>query len=213
VPCNIGLVGNKANVVDPAGNFTIAIKDIAGNGIPNTPIVIDFTGCCNDVKVSSTQRGKDGQNNTLTVDVTKKKVLGTTDGNGVMTTAIEGFASQLANTNTPNNTNHPLGCAVIYAGSPLVQMTGGTSGKPTVQVATYDEDGGSGGLGVTGADFSRFLSDWLGGTGYYQRADYDEGVTCSQASGVTGADFSVFLGLWLGGGNSPANDAFTGTCP
>ena len=207
VPCGITLVGSNGARADAAGNFSITIKDVAGNVIPNTAIVVDFTACCNDIKVSGTQLQSTGNNVPfpLTLDGTKKKVLGTTDASGNMTLSIMGMAAALrpAPTNA-RGAGVNNGCADLYANGQLLTPN-------HIQVATFDEDGAAGGLGVTGADFSVMLGDWLGGI-YYQRADYNYAVTCSQSPGVTGADFSLFLGAWLGGLES-LNSAPTATCP
>jgi hypothetical protein len=201
VPCGINLVGWNSTVADPTGNFTIVVKDIAGNVVPNSPIIVDFTACCNDIRVAGTQHS-----GSLTLDGTKKKVLGTTNGSGVLTMSIMGMAAALrpAPTNA-RGAGVNNGCADLYASGQLLTPN-------HIQVGTFDEDGAAGGLGVTGADFSVFLGDWLPGI-YYQRGDYNYGVTCSQSPGITGADFSVFLGVWLGPGSSSLNVAPTATCP
>jgi len=203
VPCGIALVGWDGGQADPNGNFTITIKDSAGKPIPNAPIVVDFTGCCNDIRLAGTQHNPSSP---LALDPTGKKVLATTNELGAVTMSIMGMAAELRPAPTSaRGAGVNNGCADIYTDGRLLTPN-------HVQVATYDEDGATGGLGVTGADFSVFLEDWLPNV-YYQRGDFNYAVTCSQMPGITGADFVVFLGVWLGAGASPQNVAPTATCP
>jgi hypothetical protein len=209
VPCGLVLVGkNGANVPDSRGTFTIVVKDIAGNTIPNAAIVIDFTGCCNDLRPTIAQNGG------VVTEGNHKKVDVTADGNGSATITIQGVAHKLSP--TPNTPGH-VGCANIYANGIL--LTDGTN-KPHVNVAVYDLDGGIAGAaskGVHGSDFSVFLGDLFPTPAgdYRQRADLNHKEdTCTDA--VTGSDFSRFLSvLFDAGGSSSANDADdeTATCP
>ena len=179
VPCGIQLVGrDAANNTDLSGNFTVTIKDIAGNPIPNAAVVFDFTSCCNDIRPSVVQHGGGA------IDVANhKKVNVTCNAAGTVTLAIQGVANKLAA--TPGHG----GCMKITANGVLI--TDGTN-KPQVDVAVYDLDGGFGGasLGVAGPDLSAFLSDFFN-VNYHQRADYDESVACSEV--IAGSDLSKFL--------------------
>ena len=205
--CSIRLVGRLGAVVDPIGTYVIVVKDIAGNPIPNAAVKLDFTACCNDEKVASVQ-GWPG----LAVDVTKKIITGTADGAGQLVVRVQGMASNLS-TALGARTGVMAGCMDVYAnsGTGFVLLSDPNNGRAHVHVATYDNDGGAGGLGVTGADFSVFLTDWLATADNKHRSDLDYDIAC--VTGVTGADFSVFLTDWLGTAASTSNDAFTGACP
>ena len=197
VPCGIILVGRSStNAMDPVGTFTITIKDIAGNPIPNAAIVVDFTSCCNDVRPSVIQHGG------VVSEANHKKVDVTANAGGVATITIQGMANKLSpNPATPGHG----GCAKITANGVLI--TDGVN-KPQVNVATFDLDGGLGALGVTGSDYSVFLGDLFPtpGTDYRQRADYNhQQDSCNDA--VTGADYSKFLSaLFAPGGVEATND-------
>jgi hypothetical protein len=205
--CAIRLVGRQGLVVDPIGTYTIVVKDIAGNAIPNAAVKLDFTACCNDVKVSSTQNWPG-----LTVDVTKKIITATADGSGTLVVRVQGMATNLT-TALGARTGPMAGCMDVYAnsGTGFVLLSDPNNGRAHVHVATYDNDGGLGGLGVTGADVSNFLTDWLVAADNKHRSDLDYDIGC--VTGITGADLSALLTDWLGTAASTSNDAFTGACP
>jgi len=187
VPCAISLIGRSGVVADPSGQFTVVVKDIAGNPIPNAALVFDFTGCCNDIKLSDTQHGAG-----VSIDGTHKKINVTCDGSGTALVRIQGVASK----------SGPLagqvGCATLKAN--------GTTLSSGIDVSVFDLDGGAGSLGLSTGDLSSWLADFFGGT-YYQKDDYDDFANnCPAVSTVGTSDLSKWLAVYFAA-NSASNDA------
>ncbi len=194
-PSFIALVGrNPSNVTpnqgDPSGTFTVVVKDVANNPIPNSQVIVDL-GACSDARLCSSVAA--GQ----TADCPTKTVRGFTDGTGSITFTIIG-----AGTNSGASPGPGAGCANITAdGVSLVHPTN----------VIYDQNGAATppvpGMEVT--DLSKFLVD-LGTGFYFGRSDYsaldgvDQGV-------ISVIDLSKFL-VRLGTGQS-ANGCSVALCP
>ena len=201
-PCAISLVGTSGTTADAAGQFTIVVKDVAGNGIPNAAIVIDFTACCSDIKLSGVQNGAG-----VTIDGTHKKINVTADASGTAVIRIQGVASKAG------PLAGQLGCATLTAnGVPLAGGIGNACGLPPMAVSVFDLDGGAGSLGLSNGDLSAWLSDFFGGT-YFQKDDYERSVSCPSPSSVGNGDLAKWLAVFFAGSSS-ANDApAIATCP
>jgi len=147
IPAGIRLVSTLAGVADAYGQFTVTVRDIGGNIIPNSSVVIDMTANTPDIKFQSTQPYAG-----LTVDCPTKTVRALTDAGGVATFRIVGRS-------TPG-TAAGFQLGKIYADGVLL-------GNRTI--AALDIDGASG----TGAnDLSLWLTDYSV-LAPYGRSDYD----------------------------------------
>jgi hypothetical protein len=164
-PSFIVLVGTNAGTADPNGSFTVVVRDVANNPIPNSQVIVDF-GACSDSRLCSSDVSK-------TVDCPTETIRGFTDGTGSITFDVVG-----AGKNTGAAAGPGAGCANITAdGVSLIH--------PTVNV--YDENGAQTTAGMEVTDLSAFLKD-LGTGFYFGRSDFNQGGTLEVV------DLSVFLG-------------------
>jgi hypothetical protein len=216
VPCGIALVGNNSlgTVADPAGQFSVVIRDVGNAPLAGVVVTVDLSGCCNDIKLGTTQLGAG-----VSVNVATKQVSVTTDVTGTAVFRVQGGASSVPTGPRPGlatPTAGAIGCAKIYANATLI--TDGIS-KPVVSVAAYDLNGAlTGGSGVGGPDLSLYLDDFFSGGApylqYRQRADYDRPVVClsNGANVVAGPDLSKWLSVFLPAASVKNAAAFT-ACP
>jgi hypothetical protein len=176
-PTFIRLVGHT-NPADPVGVFTVTVRDLAGNTIENSGVVVDFSGC-SDTKLA------DAQDAPQTVDCPTKTVRALTNASGVATFTIKGAGVTAA---FPTGEIGP--CATIYADG--VNLT--TAGVP---VALFDLSGD----GLTAADRSLWDSDFFNppAIGYWVRSDFD-GSTILTAADRSLWDTAFFSGLQASGG-------------
>jgi hypothetical protein len=142
-------------VPDPAGAFTIILRDALGNPIANRAVRIVFSGCAGDVALSSNQP------TATSVDCANRVVTFTTDGDGVISGSILGHVQDFA---TPTLT----ACALIQAKN-LAGESPAWVDLGTVPVAIYDLDGVN---GVDAHDYLNFLCDKLSNQSR-KRSDYD----------------------------------------
>lgn len=178
-PTQIKIVGSAASVADPYGQFTVTVRDLANNLVPNSSVVVDFSVGCTDTRIGQTQLFAG-----VVPDCPTKTVRALTDGSGVATFRIMG-----ASNNTGGSPGATVGCANIYADGVLL-TTGGA-----LRVAILDQNG-AGGVGP--GDLSLMLGDVFGA--YKCRSDYDN-------TGVLGPnDVSQFLtATFLAGSNTSAS--------
>ncbi len=184
-PACIAVVGTTTGVVDPAGQFTVTVKDLANNPIQNSQVVIDFSSeyAVPDVRIGSTQPFAG-----LTVDCTAKTVRALTNASGVVTFRIVGGAQ-----NSGNSPGVGAGGAKVFADGVLLG---------SVTVEAFDQDGVS---GVGANDLSAWLGDkFATGAPYYGRSDYD----CNASVGAN--DLSVWLAVKFAAGSSASAAAY---CP
>jgi hypothetical protein len=186
-PC-VALVGSVAGVTDPAGNFTITVRDISNFPINNSLVVVDFSGC-SGLQICTTQPG-------LTSDCATQTVRGFTGPAGTITMAIAGHGNNGGDTPPYSAYN----CGKIFADGVLL-------GNPSVQ--TYDHNGG--GLGA--ADLSAWLGDFFGANNP-SRSDYD----CTGGLGAAdlSAWLGVFFASTGGNGsvnNCPSTDTQCAVIP
>jgi hypothetical protein len=175
-PAYIDLVGTRDGVPDPAGAFTVIVRDGNNAVMPSTPVRVRF-GNCADLWPAAVQPYPG-----LTVDCAQKTVSGITDSQGAITFVIVGSVVQRTPASTAN-------CAEIHADPGDVLLR-----RPSV--AVYDQDGVN---GIGPNDFSLQECDGLsGGLGsYFPRSDYNHnGQTYLTQWSL---DFGVLHGRYLAG--------------
>jgi hypothetical protein len=215
VPCAISLIGNNSlgTIADPKGDFQVIVRDVTNTPLSGVVVAVDFSGCCNDIRVGTTQLGAG-----VTVNAVTKQAFATTDVTGTATFRIEGGASSLPTGPRPGlatPTPGAVGCAKVYAGATLL-----TDGISLVQpaVSVYDLNGALvGGAGVGGGDLSLYLDDFFSNGApylqYRQRSDFDRrAISGICTNGIGGGDLSKWLGVFLPNG-SVKNSAAFATCP
>jgi len=184
-PTFIKVVGTKATVPDPAGTFSITVRDIGNFTISGSVVTLNFTACT-DMKLC----------NGTGVTCAPAMVTATTNGSGVATFTVVGGGLHPGGTFAGPG----LGCVEMRADGYLL-------GTATANV--YDLNGatvGSGKNGVLITDMPLFLNDWHGtGLPYLGRADFN------QNNAVQITDLPKWLQLW-GPANSAAGCATT-YCP
>jgi len=182
VPHCIPLVGcNGARTqADPAGEFTMTMRDVGNNPIADIDVKIDFSAC-SDIHIAdqASQLGGPGVS-AMTVDCVNHTISALTNAYGVVTFRIIGAASN-AGGNQPG-AGH--GCAVV---------TGGYAYLGTITVTAYNQDGSTGASGVGGNDLSCWMGDFFAAVDR-GRSDFD----CS--GGIPGGnDLSLWLGAFFTG--------------
>jgi hypothetical protein len=208
-PCAISVGGSAAGTADlhPYVTFTILVKDLSGAVVKNSSVVVDFSACCNDIRVSTTQLGPG-----MSVDPPTKTVRGITDVTGNVTFHIQGGATNI--TATPDG-----GCVKIFADGVLLNDPVGTCAgysinpnpNAPVEVSTYDLNGAlGGGAGVGPADLGIWLTDFFAAPPFRDRSDYDHAVLC--VNNVGPADEGRWLTIFFNSGSTGNGPAFT-ACP
>lgn len=155
VPPCITLVGNTAGVPDPAGSFTVIVRDLANNPLNGASVVIDLSGCT-DIAICSDQLDA-----AAIVNCAAKTTRKFTDITGTVSFIV------LGGSNGAGNATTLLGGAKIFANGTLI-------GSPTA--STFDLDGAS---GVGANDLSAWVTDFGSGQSF-GRSDYD----CSGSIGA-----------------------------
>jgi len=164
----VRVVGTDGTSPDPAGTFTLTVRDCGNNPQPNVQVIVDF-GFCSDVEICDV--APPGQ----IVDCPTKTIRGFTNGAGQITFTIVG-----AGRNTGAGPGPGVGCANILLNS--VSIT-----HPTVVV--FDQNGLVLTPGVEVTDLAAWLKDF--GTGFYfGRSDYD------MLGAVDVADLSAWLKIF-----------------
>jgi hypothetical protein len=151
-------------VPDPAGAFTVAVRDIANNPVGNVPVIIDFS-FCPDIALCATPVA--GQ----TVDCLGKTVRALTDIVGIARFTVLGAA---------NNDVGVSGVAAPGAGLDGVRILDEDGGHLViagyVTAVALDQNGAVGGNGVSAQDLAFFSVD-LGSAIFHDtyrgRSDYN----------------------------------------
>jgi hypothetical protein len=165
-------------------------------------VVVDFSACCNVLRLSTTQLGLPGG---VTLDIPTKTVRAIASPAGVATFRVMGGASALPAGGGP--ATPAIGCAKFYADGVL--LNDGICKPAAVQVSVYDLDGAvGGGAGVGPSDLSLWLFDSFS-IPYEARSDYDYNVLCVQDIGP--ADLSKWLAVSFS--NSSSNGPAFIACP
>jgi hypothetical protein len=183
-PC-VSLVGdNGSGVIDPAGNFTVTVRDLANLPINNSLVVVDFSGCSGLQICDANDAGR-------TVDCGTQTVRGFTGVGGTITFHIKGHA------NNSGGNQAPFGgynTGKIFADGVLLSSP---------SVSAFDHDGG----GMGPADLSAWLGDFFGGNNP-SRSDYD----CSGPP-LGPADLSTWLTVFFLSGSTNNCPGSGGQCP
>jgi hypothetical protein len=179
VPGCVALVASNAGTIDPAGQFTVTVRDLANLPINNSLVVVDFSSASSLVLCNT------GTFAGVTVDCGTQTARAFTGAGGTVTFRIAGHAANAGGNQPP----YPaFNDGKIFADGVLL-------GSPTVQA--YDNDG----VGMGAGDLSAFLGDFFGGNNP-SRADYD----CS--GGLGASDLSAWLTVFFasnGVTNCPAS--------
>jgi hypothetical protein len=171
-PC-IALVGNTGGTLDPVGQFTVTVRDLANLPINNSLVVVDFSSA-SGLTLCST-----GAFAGVTLDCCTQTARAFTGAGGTVTFRIGGHANNSGGNQPPYAAAND---GKIFADGVLLR-------SPSVQA--YDEDG----AGVTAGDLSNGLGDLFGGHNP-PRSDFD----CSGTVGA--ADLSILLTVLFGGGST-----------
>jgi hypothetical protein len=186
-PLCISLVGNAGGVIDPAGAFTVTVRDLANLPINNSLVVVDFSSA------SGLQLCNTGAFAGVTIDCGTQTARAFTGPGGTVTFRIAGHANNSGGNLAPYATYND---GKIFADGVLLS-------SPTVHA--FDQDGN----GMGAADLSAWIGDFFGGHNP-SRSDYD----CSGAIGA--ADLSAWLGVFFGNGsvsNCPASGTQCASIP
>jgi len=175
VPQHINLVALKGGVVDPVGEFTIVVRDLANNPVVGANVDIDFGQCTPDIRIGSSQPYP---GLTTSCDGPVGHVRAITDALGIARFRIVGAAS--------NPTGHAPGASTACA-----RVTADGILLGTMSVGAFDQDGSSG-VNPTDASicFSDSLDFFMNGS-YVGRSDYNNSGT------INPVDISILLGVSL----------------
>jgi hypothetical protein len=179
IPCGINLVGTHNGVADPRGQFTITIRDLAHNTIPDCEVTIDF-GACSDIRIATVQ--SPGITMECLANPSPHAVVhATTDANGVVRISIVGFANNTA----AHSPGSGFKCATVYAGATQLG---------NVNVGAFDQNGSG---GINPVDISAWLVDAFDYPAVYRgRSDFN----CTDT--ISPADLSVLLAALFGSGST-----------
>lgn len=182
VPCAISVV--PAPATSPTGEFTVVLRDLANNPVPNGPVTIDFSGCGAEIRLAAQQLPG------TVVNCAARTVTRITDAQGRATFRVMGGSS-----GAPWIIGNA--CAAVRGpgndGTTIVLLQ-------TVQASVYELDGAN---GLTAADLSLFLQDFFTGAvppSYAARSDHNfvNGGCSSQQ--VTAADLARWIDLFFSAG-------------
>jgi len=137
---------NGGGVSDPAGSFTVELRDLANNPIPHAVVRVELL--TSDVVLCATQQGVFTQQGATFVE-------GLTDAAGRFTAVLRGHGSGPAQ----QVTGGPDGFEIF--GNGFLVGRG--------HVTAFDLDGAS---GLNASDLSRWLGEFASGVPYL-RGDYD----------------------------------------
>lgn len=194
VPEWIDVVGNLSGTVDPYGQFTVTVADVADNPLEGVLVTVTIT--CSDATICAPTPTIAGQTNTC-VSAGVKTVEAYTDADGIATFDIAGAS---------NNTGAlATGCG--YDGATIYAQTAILLGTATV--TTFDENGAATNPGVEITDLTAWLQDF----GAYQASliTYKGRSDFSHANAIDIVDLTKWL-ILFGLGNS-ANGCGGSYCP
>lgn len=160
LPLGILLVGESAGITDPAGEFTVVIRDLANNPMAGVAVLVDFGQCGTDMGIC-TVPGLPGEQ----VSCLPPGVVAITGITGTAHFAIRGGSRTL----DPSTVGS---CARVWADGVFVG---------SLSVGAFDLNG-QGGVGPP--DISRWLSDYFKSATIfinYSRSDYDFNGTLGSA--------------------------------
>ena len=164
IPACFQIVCSLAGASDPAGQFTVTVRDLANNPLHGASVVVDLSGCT-DIAICSDQLDLGA-----IVNCASKTVRKFTCINGQVQFGI------LGGSNGSGNATTLLGGAKIYANGTLIA-------SPTA--AVFDLDG-SNGVGIN--DLSVWLTEFGNGT---SAASCGTGNGCPNVEQVRTGDASL----------------------
>jgi hypothetical protein len=171
-PAHITLVGTHAGAPDALGSFTVIVRSISNNPLPNRTVDIDLSGCT-DLEICSDQLDP-----AASVDCAAKRVQKVTDSNGRASFTI------LGGSNGSNHATTLQGGAKIYAQGILLASS---------TASALDLDGVN---GVAINDLSVWLSDFgAPGNPPFGRSDFDGSGT------IDVNDLSLWITAYGAGGS------------
>jgi hypothetical protein len=186
VPACFTIVGSLGGVPDPAGQFTVVVRDLANNEIAGSNVCIDVMPCI-DIHICADQLDA-----LAAVNCEAGTTCKVTDGVGSVTFIVLGGA---------NNAGASPGCDGTAGQLDKVEADGVVIGEPITPV--YDEDGQN---GVGANDFSAWIEDFA--AGYWVRSDYN----CDGAVGAD--DLSLWIDAFGSGNSSESCPEYPGvSCP
>lgn len=166
-PACITLVGHDATgAPDPGGLFTVTVRDLANNPIPNALIRIDLTGAPDLTLCGTQQAGL-----VVSTSAAAMYVEGRTNALGQFTTSLMGGSNGMGNGTPQRNLGK------IFADGMLI-------GSPNVSVLDLD---GVSGVGIN--DLAAWLADFASAESF-GRSDYD----CNGGVGIN--DLSIWLAAY-----------------
>jgi hypothetical protein len=182
MPCQIHLVGMAGGAADPAGEFSVVVRDLAQNPMAGVALHIVLNDCT-DLRVAVIQPHPG-----VTVDCSSGPVgtvRAVTDASGTGTFRIVGGARN------PTGAAPGAGfqCARVYADGVFLGR---------VNVGAFDQNGVS---GVGPADLSVWLTDFYSGV-YVGRSDFD----CTHT--LSPVDLSRLLSVSLSGSSGASAAAY-----
>ena len=190
---HIFVVGNRAGVPDPIGQFCVTVRDFNNVPLEQSSVVLDFSDC--DVQLCKNQLDA-----SVTVDCGSQTVRKLTNASGVACFRVQGKTRP--GRGYPVCTGAAKLCVKVYADGQLIC----SADAPTFDMITQSLQDG-----VNGNDISEFTQIWLrppcdAGI-FLPRINYD----CTNQV-INGNDLSQLLKVWLlptflGFGGSPANCA------
>ncbi len=157
VPTFIDMVGTTVGTPDARGTFTITVRDMGNNAIPNCQVILDFLACT-DLRLCDDQL-----DTTKVVDCPTATVRGFTNGSGQITFTVLGAGK-----------NNPAPVAGPGANCINILASGVSLGLATA--AAYDQNGASTNNGAELTDMIAILKDWGSGL-YFGRSDLDHDST------------------------------------
>ena len=197
IPTVIHLVGKVGTSADPAGLFTVTVRDAASAPIGGARVQIAF-GNCSDMS-PATQQLYPG----VTLEQCSPPIVSAiTDGAGVARFSVLG--SVLHRTATGSDSHEACSSIRCSVGSDPPVTLG------DVYVSAYDQDGVN---GVRAHDVALWWCDYSSSQydgSYHQRSDY---VAASGCCFVGIDDFSALLSDYWAGGSQETADRCDGTPP
>jgi hypothetical protein len=181
----IHLVGASSGILSTSvGDFTVIVRDLAGQPIANSSVVLDFSLCgTSDVRIASSQLQSG-----VSMNCAAKDVLGVCDGAGRFTFKVMGNSQ-----NSGGASGLAVPCMRVYADGVLLDshQTGVFAGNRAVIVAPYDETGSG---GFDALDLAAFVGDLFHAPAtYYARSDFDG------SGSITPLDLSMQVGAMFAG--------------
>jgi hypothetical protein len=182
-PAHINSAGHDGTDGEPLVEFNVQVNDISGIGVGGSVVVIDMSGCtdqvfCTDQLLNST------------ADCPTMTVRKNADPSGLATFRIIGGASYPTGVGDPGG---PDKCVTIYADGVLLC---------TIDIGSFDLDNVT---GVGGGDLSLWLDDF-GVGGDIGRSDYDGD------DNVGGGDLSLWLDVFGSASGQSCGDLAAASC-